>query len=227
MICTLSYTASAEATMQQWFVSLFGQQPEIRKGSLQKRVDSYQKTCGTISLFDQCRSLTAMRSDHDAFSQCSFDCQRRISRRQLKACRSCSSCIKKKTKPGIPSVEAMNTDIGSFGIPAPAKAIGIYVGVSKSSALSTGVSIPGKMIDKKRAKRKQRLLSQARRDSIAGHEGQGAHAKERYRIQTRRRGVLHGSTSYFVSQGIRNAIEDLRVGNMVRNPKLAWPICER
>ena len=88
--------------------------------------------------------------------------------------------------------------------------VGIDVGIRARVALSGGEIVPGERIDRTDLKRRQRILSRARRGRNARRKKRAALAKEWQRVAERERGRLHELTAQFVrSHGSRFYVEDL------------------
>ena len=106
--------------------------------------------------------------------------------------------------------------------------LGIDVGVRFQVALSNGLRVAGRRLDRVRLKRRQRALSRALRGSHNRYKRRGALAREWQRVREREHGALHELTARLVREfGNRFVVEDLAVRNMLKNHSLARVISEQ
>ena len=106
--------------------------------------------------------------------------------------------------------------------------LGIDVGIRSRIALSTGEKVPGRQLDRSEMKRRQRILSRAKRDSKGRCKKRLAMARAWQRVTERERGVLHELSAHLVREhGARFYVEDLKIPNMVRNRRFARSISEQ
>jgi len=110
---------------------------------------------------------------------------------------------------------------------APSMPVGIDVGIRSRCVLSTGEAHRGIRIDRRRARRAQRLLSRARIGLGNRSKKRKALAKAHERVQISERNALHRLTSAIVRRHNRIAVEDLRIPNMVQNGRLSRSIHEQ
>ncbi len=110
---------------------------------------------------------------------------------------------------------------------APAVPIGIDMGIKDRAILSTGETIPAVRLDRRNLKRKQRVLARAKRGSQTRRKKLRALQRESERLRLRECGKLHEISAMVVKRSNRLAIENLLIGNMVKNPTLARPIAEQ
>ena len=105
---------------------------------------------------------------------------------------------------------------------------GIDRGIHYLVALSNGLRVAGRQIDRTRLKYLQRTLSRKKRGSHRRHKCRRALAREWQRVREWERGERHDLTARLVREyGNRFFIEDLRVRNMLRNHSLARAISEQ
>ena len=106
--------------------------------------------------------------------------------------------------------------------------LGIDVGVRSRIALSSGGTVPGRKLDRAVLKRKQRVLSRAKRGSRSRLKKCQALAREWQRVRERERGTLHELSAKLVrDHGARFYVEDLMINNMLRNRCLSRGISEQ
>ena len=107
--------------------------------------------------------------------------------------------------------------------------LGIDVGIRSRIALSSGETVPGRKLDRAVLKRKQRILSRAKKGSRSRCKKHQALAREWQRVRERERGTLHELTAKLVADhGARFYVEGLKINNMLRGGKnLARGISEQ
>ena len=111
---------------------------------------------------------------------------------------------------------------------ADCEPLGIDVGVRFQVALSNGLRVAGRHLDRVRLKRRQRALSRALRGSHDRYKRRRALAREWQRVREREHGALHELTARLVREfGNRFVVEDLAVRNMLKNHSLARSISEQ
>lgn len=107
-------------------------------------------------------------------------------------------------------------------------AIGIDMGIKSRVALSNGTTFPGVQLDRRELKRRQRRLSKAKRGSRNRRKRKAEMAREWQRMREREHGALHELTTAIVRNHSANlAVEDLQIGNMVKNRRLSRSITEQ
>ena len=106
--------------------------------------------------------------------------------------------------------------------------LGIDVGVRFQVALSNGLRVVGRCLERTRLKRLQRALSRAVRGSHGRYKRRTALAREWQRVREREHGALHELTARLVCEyGNRFVVEDLAVPNLLKNHRLARAISEQ
>ncbi len=111
--------------------------------------------------------------------------------------------------------------------PAPSiSPIGIDVGIRSRITCSSGYQTGKNELDRTELKRRQRILSKAKKGSNNRKKKRMAFAKEWQRVKERERGQLHEVTAELVKQSNTFYIENLKVLNMVKNHRLARSILE-
>ena len=106
--------------------------------------------------------------------------------------------------------------------------VGIDVGIKNRIALSDGTTEPTRKLGRDKIKRWQRQVSRAERGSNNRRKRLLSLRKEWQRVAERERGCLHELTARLVQDvSVRWAVEDLEIGNMVRNHSLARSIMEQ
>ena len=107
--------------------------------------------------------------------------------------------------------------------------LGIDVGIRSRISLSSGGTVPGRRLDRAVLKRKQRVLSRAKKGSCSRLKKRKALAREWQRVRQRERGVLHELSAELIrDHGAKFYVEDLRIQNMLRGGKnLARGISEQ
>jgi putative transposase len=107
--------------------------------------------------------------------------------------------------------------------------VGIDLGITDFAVLSTGdrIANPKHMAQYERnLQRHQRRLSRCTRGSANRAKAKLKVARQHTRVRDSRRDFLHKATTALVRRFDRIAIEDLAVGNMIRNRKLSKSISE-
>ncbi|WP_210751025.1 RNA-guided endonuclease InsQ/TnpB family protein [Nocardiopsis alborubida] len=113
--------------------------------------------------------------------------------------------------------------------PAANDAVGVDMGVTSLVVLSTGEKVANprhEQRDRARLTKAQRALSRKARGSANRDRARRRVARVHARITDRRRDFLHKLTSRLVRENQVVVIEDLAVGNMVRNRGLARAISD-
>ncbi|MDE2654062.1 MAG: transposase [Gemmatimonadota bacterium] len=106
--------------------------------------------------------------------------------------------------------------------------VGIDLGIKSRVALSTGETAPGVKLDRRELKRRQRRLAKAKRGGRNRGKRRAELAREHQRVAERERGALHELTANLVKRVSASfAVEDLQIGNMVRNRRLSRSIHEQ
>ena len=106
--------------------------------------------------------------------------------------------------------------------------VGIDLGVKDRATLSNGYKVPKNMVDRDNLKRRQRLLSRAKRGSNNREKKRRLLAKAWQRVTERERGKVHEITAALVKDhACRFVVEDLKIPNMVRNRHLSRSIMEQ
>jgi len=111
--------------------------------------------------------------------------------------------------------------------PAPSiSPIGIDVGIRSRITCSNGFKTGKNELDRSELKRRQKILSKAKKGSNSRKKKRMAYAKEWRRVRERERGSLHELTAELVKQSNTFYVENLKVLNMVKNHSLARSILE-
>ncbi len=113
--------------------------------------------------------------------------------------------------------------------PAAHDAVGVDMGVTSLVALSTGEKVANprhERRDRARLAKAQRALSRKAKGSANRDRARRRVARVHARITDRRRDFLHKLTSRLVRENQVVVIEDLAVGNLVRNRRLARAISD-
>ena len=106
--------------------------------------------------------------------------------------------------------------------------VGIDVGIKNRLALSTGATEPKRTLERGAIKRRQRRVSRATRGSNNRRKHVLSMRKEWQRVAEVERGYLHELTAGLVRDiSPKWCVEDLEIGNMVRNHSLARSILEQ
>ena len=106
--------------------------------------------------------------------------------------------------------------------------VGIDVGITNRLALSTGATEPKRRLKRSEIKRRQRRVSRAKRGSNNRRKRVLAVRKEWQRIAEKELGYSHELTARLVRDvSARWFVEDLQIGNMVKNHSLARSIMEQ
>lgn len=106
--------------------------------------------------------------------------------------------------------------------------LGIDVGIKDRITLSNGVKSPKNTIDRNELKRKQRILSRAKRGSNNRRKKKELLKREWQRVTEREKGKLHELTTMLVKKQSNSfVVEDLRISNMVKNKRLSRSIMEQ
>ncbi|TYC17588.1 IS200/IS605 family element transposase accessory protein TnpB [Actinomadura syzygii] len=112
--------------------------------------------------------------------------------------------------------------------PVEAK-VGVDVGITALVALSTGEKVTNprhERRDRRKLARAQQALSRKARGSKNRDKARCRVARVHARIADRRRDLLHKFTTRLVRENQTVVIEDLTVGNMLKNHSLARAICD-
>ena len=100
--------------------------------------------------------------------------------------------------------------------------VGIDLGVRDRATLSNGYKVPKNMVDRDNLKRRQRILSRAKRGSNNREKKRRLLAKAWQRVAERERGKVHEITRALVKDHTcRFVVEDLKIPNMVKNRHLS------
>ena len=113
--------------------------------------------------------------------------------------------------------------------PAPNKSVGIDLGLTHFAILSNGEKIDNPRLHKKmleRIKKASKKLSKCKKDSNRRKVAKLKLAKLHAKVKDSRTDFLHKSTTRLVRENQAIAIEDLAVGNMVKNRKLSKAISD-
>jgi putative transposase len=116
---------------------------------------------------------------------------------------------------------------GSGPLPATGRTVGVDLGLKDFAVLSTGERIPHpKHMERheQRLKRYQRRLARCQQGSANRQKARVKVARQHARVADARRDFLHKASTDLVRRFDGIAIEDLAVGNMVRNRPLAKAI---
>ena len=106
--------------------------------------------------------------------------------------------------------------------------LGVDLGITSQVSLSDGAQFPRRRRSLVKIKRLQRQLSKACKGSHARQKKRLSLQKEQQRIVERERGYLHELTTCLVRErSSKFYVEDLRIGNMVKNHRLARSILEQ
>ena len=106
--------------------------------------------------------------------------------------------------------------------------VGIDLGVKDRATLSNGYKVPKNMVDRDNLKRRQRMLSRAKKSSNNREKKRRLLAKAWQRVTERERGKIHEITAALVKDhACRFVVEDLKIPNMVKNHNLARSIVEQ
>ena len=116
---TVTLTAKVSAAVHCRHDEFLRQQTALWNAALAERIDCYRKTGRSITLYDQFRSLTAIRAADPAFRQFPVDPQRSVLFRLDRAFQAFFRRVKAGQKPGFPRFKGRNRGIRSFDIPAP------------------------------------------------------------------------------------------------------------
>ena len=106
--------------------------------------------------------------------------------------------------------------------------VGVDVGIKDRAVLSNGHKAPKNIVDRTEIKRRQRILSRAKKGSGNRDKKRRMLAKEWQRVTEREKGKIHEITSDLVrDHSCRFVVEDLKIPNMVKNRRLARSILEQ
>ena len=106
--------------------------------------------------------------------------------------------------------------------------VGIDVGITNQIALSTGATAPKRKLKRDKIKRRQLSINRAKRGSNNRRKRVLSMRKEWQRVSEIEHGYLHELTANLVREVTAKwFVEDLEIGNMVRNHKLARSILEQ
>lgn len=121
-------------------------------------------------------------------------------------------------------------DIGDHSNPRTGnEVVGVDLGIKVAATLSTGEQIQSPRPLKTqlaKLRRTGRQLSRKKKGSKNRHKAQMKLAKLHYRISNIRKDFLHKLTTRLCHENQVVAIEDLNVGGMMKNRKLARSICD-
>ena len=99
------------------------------------------------------------------------------------------------------------------------KAVGIDLGVNSRLALSDGTLVDGRRPDRRKERRRRRVVARARPGSAGRAKRVAMLRRETHRNQLRNRNAVHEITSSLVRYYGRIAVEALQVSNMTRSAK--------
>ena len=116
---TVTLTAKVSAATHCRLDPFLRQQTELWNAALAERIDAYQKVGKTVTSYDQCKSLTAIRGAEERFRQFPVQPQRTVLFRLDKAFKSFFRRVKAGQKPGFPRFKGRNRGVRSFDIPKP------------------------------------------------------------------------------------------------------------
>ena len=106
--------------------------------------------------------------------------------------------------------------------------VGIDVGIKDRAVLSNGHKVPKNVVDRMEIKRRQRILSRAKRGSNNREKKRRWLSKEWQRVTEQEKGKVHEITSALVKDhACRFVVEDLKISNMVKNRNLSRSILEQ
>ena len=106
--------------------------------------------------------------------------------------------------------------------------VGIDLGVKDRAVLSNGYTVPKNVVDRGEIKRRQRILSRAKKGSKNREKKRRMLAKAWQRVTERERGKVQEITAALVKDhGCRFVVEDLKIPNMVKNRRLSRSIMEQ
>ncbi|WP_218106575.1 RNA-guided endonuclease InsQ/TnpB family protein [Micromonospora pallida] len=122
----------------------------------------------------------------------------------------------------------LTVDIDTPTAPEPTgQAVGVDLGLTDFAVLSTGDRIPHpRHMERRerRLKRYQRMMARRQRGSANRAKARRKVARAHARVREARRDFLHQQSTALVRRFDAIAVEDLAVGNMVRNRRLAKAI---
>jgi len=106
--------------------------------------------------------------------------------------------------------------------------VGIDLGIKDRATLSNGYKVPKNVLDRSEIKRRQRILSRAKKGSKNRDKKRLGLAKAWQRVTEREKGKVHALTSALVKDhSCRYVVEDLKIPNMVKNRRLSRSIIEQ
>ena len=106
--------------------------------------------------------------------------------------------------------------------------LGIDVGIKERVTLSSGFQVPKRILDRSEIKQRQRKFSKTKKKSNNRRKKGLLLAKAWQRSKEKELGLLHELTSELVkNHGSKFYVEDLKIGNMVKNRTLARSILEQ
>jgi len=106
--------------------------------------------------------------------------------------------------------------------------VGIDLGIKSRATLSDGYKVPKNVVDRSEIKRRQRILSRAKKGSNNREKKRRMLARVWQRETEREKGKVHEITSSLVKHHTcRFVVEDLKIPNMVKNGRLARSILEQ
>jgi putative transposase len=124
---------------------------------------------------------------------------------------------------------SLRCEVTVVQFPAAGSAVGVDVGITSLVTLSTGEKVANprhERRDRRRLARVQRNLSRKEKGSQNRNNARVKVARVHARIADRRRDHLHKLTTRLVRENQVVVIEDLSVGNMIRNRSLARAISD-
>ena len=116
---TVTLTAKISAPTHCRLDEFLRQQTELWNAALAERIDAWRKAGKTVTGYDQCKSLTAIRAGEERFRQFPLHPQRSILRRLDRAFTAFFGRVKAGQKPGFPRFKGRDRGVRSFDIPSP------------------------------------------------------------------------------------------------------------
>ena len=115
LVRTLRYPAKLNRTTHAALERFLEDQRHLWNAALQERIEAYRKCGKTISAYDQCKSLTAIRRDDPQhYARISVTAQRSVLFRLDKAFKAFFARVKRGEKPGFPRFRSRRRAVRSF-----------------------------------------------------------------------------------------------------------------
>ena len=111
---TLRFRAKLNRTTHATLDRFLEDQRHLWNAALQERIDAYWKCGKSITAYDQCKSLTAIRSDDPHYAGIAVAAQRSILFRLDKAFKAFFERVKRGEKPGFPRFRSRRRAVRSF-----------------------------------------------------------------------------------------------------------------